>query len=57
MKIDEANVVVAMEIPSEGDGCFNTTSIKEIDFRSFLKEEHQNMKWQKDIPRTYLEEK
>jgi sensor histidine kinase YesM len=40
--------------PSRG---FKSTLIKEINFILFLKEEHQNMKWKKDIPRSYLEEK
>jgi hypothetical protein len=57
MQIDESNVAAATKMPDEGERWFKTTSIKEIDFRSFLKEEHQNMKWQKDIPRSYLEEK
>jgi hypothetical protein len=57
MQIDEASVAAATKMPGEGERWFKTTSIKEVDFRSFLKEEHQNMKWQKDIPRSYLEEK
>jgi len=57
MQIDESSVVATTNMPGEGESCFKTTSIKEIDFISFLKEEHQNMKWKKDIPRSYLEEK
>jgi hypothetical protein len=57
MQIDEASISTTTEIPGEGEKWFNTTSIKEIDFRSFLKKEHQNMNWQKEIPRSYLEEK
>jgi len=36
---------------------FKTTSVKDIDFRSFLKKEHRNMNWEKDVPRSNLEEK
>jgi hypothetical protein len=57
MKIDEASISTATEMPVEGEKWFKTTSIKEIDFRPFLKKEHQNMKWKKEIPRSYLEEK
>ena len=57
MKIDEANVGAATKMPGEGERWFKTTSMKEVNFKFFLKEEHQNMKWKKDIPRSCLEEK
>jgi hypothetical protein len=57
MQIDEASVVASTEMPGAGERWFKTTSTKEVDFRFFLKEEHQHMKWQKDIPRSYLEDK
>jgi hypothetical protein len=56
MQIDEAHREIATEIHGEGEKCFKTTSVKEIDFRPFLKKEHQNMKWKKEIPRNYFEE-
>jgi hypothetical protein len=57
MQIDEASISTTTKMPGEGEKWFKTTSVKEIDFRPFLKKEHQNMKWQKEIPRSYLEEK
>ena len=57
MQIDEASIEATTEIPGEGEKWLKTTSVKEIYFKPFLKKEHQNMKWKKDIPRSYLEEK
>ena len=57
MQIDESSFVAATDMPREGERWFMTTSIKEVDFKCFLKEKNQNMKWKKDIPRSYLEDK
>jgi hypothetical protein len=57
MQIDEVSIETTTKIPGEGEKWFKTTSVKEINFRPFLKKEHQNMKWQQEIPRSYLEDK
>jgi hypothetical protein len=57
MQIDEASVVATTEMPGEGERWFKTTSIKDIEFRSYLKPEFQSIIWQKDVPRNYLEDK
>jgi hypothetical protein len=57
MKIDEASVSTATEIPGEGERWFKTTSIKDIEFISYLKTEFRSIIWQKDFPRNYLEDK
>jgi hypothetical protein len=57
MKIDEASIETTTEMSGEGEKWFKTTSVKEIDFRPFLKKEHQSMKWKQEIPRSYLEDK
>jgi hypothetical protein len=37
MQIDEESIVITNDMPIEGDMWFNTTAIKDIEFRSYLK--------------------
>jgi len=37
MQIDEESIVITNDMPVEGDMWFNTTAIKDIEFRSYLK--------------------
>jgi hypothetical protein len=57
MQIDEASVAATTEMPGQGERWFKTTVTKDIEFKSYLKPEFQNIIWQKDVPRSYLEEK
>ena len=44
-------------MPKTGERWFKSTTIKDIEFRSYLKPEHKCITFKKDIPRSYLEEK
>jgi hypothetical protein len=57
MQIDEASVAATTEMPRQGERWFKTTVTKDIEFRSYLKPDFQSIIWQKDVPRSYLEEK
>jgi hypothetical protein len=57
MQIDEASVAATTKMPRQGERWFKTTVTKDIEFRSYLKPEFQSIIWQKDVPRSYLEEK
>jgi len=57
MKIDEVSIEEARNMLGEGEKLFKTTSFNEINFRPFLKKEHQNMKWKREIPISYLKDK
>ena len=56
-QIDEALIAEVTELPTTGERWFKTTVIKNIEFRSYLKPEHQGLIWKKDIPISFLEEK
>jgi hypothetical protein len=57
VQVDEAVVAVVTEMPRTGERWFKSTTIKDIEFRSYLKPEHKCITLKKDIPRSYLEEK
>jgi hypothetical protein len=57
VQVDEAIVAVVTEMPRTGERWFKSTTIKDIEFRSYLKPEHKCITFKKDIPRSYLEEK
>jgi hypothetical protein len=56
-QIDEALIAKVTELPIAGERWFKTTVIKNIEFGSYLKPEHQGLIWKKDIPISFLEEK
>ena len=47
MQIDEASVSRDTEMPGEGARWFKTTITKNLEFRSYLKPEHQGIIWKK----------
>ena len=56
-QVDEALIAEVVEIPRNGEKWFKTTITKDVEFRSYLKPEHKNVIWKKNIPSTWLEEK
>ena len=57
VQVDEAIIAAATYMPRTGERWFNSTTTKDIEFRSYLKPEHKCITLKKDIPRYYLEEK
>ena len=56
-QVDEALIAKVVELPRTGEKYFKTTIMKDVEFRSYLKPEHKNVVWKKNIPSTWLEEK
>ena len=56
-QVDEALIAKVTELPRTGENWFKTTIPKNVEFRSYLKLEHKNIVWKKNIPTSYLEEK
>lgn len=54
MLVNEASVAMATKMPREGERWFKNTVTKSIEFRSYLKPEHQGIIWQKEVPKSYL---
>ena len=57
VQVDEAVVAAMTEMSRTSERWFKSTTIKDIEFKSYLKLEHQCITLKKDIPRSYLEEK
>ena len=56
-QVDESLIAEVPELLRIGDKWFNTTIMKDAEFKSYLKPEHKNVVWKKRIPSTWLEEK
>ena len=54
--VDENLIGEVTEIPSTGENLFKTT-IKDVEFRSYLKPEHKGVMWKKSVPSSWLEER
>lgn len=54
--VDEGTITTAIGIPRSGETWFKTTLTKNLEFRSYLKEEFQGIVWKKSIPVAYLKE-
>jgi len=57
VQVDEVIVTAVTEMPRTGERWFKSTTIKYIEFRSYLKPKHKSITLKKDIPRSNLEEK
>ena len=55
-QVDEALIAEVTELPRAREKWFKTTITKDVEFRSYLKPEHKNIIWKKNIPTTLLEE-
>ena len=56
-QVYEALIAEVTELPRTGESWFKTTITKNVEFRSYLKPEHKNIVWKKNIPTSWLEEK
>ena len=56
-QVDEALITEVTELPRTGENWFKTTVTKNVESRSYLKPEHKNIVWKKNIHASYLEEK
>ena len=56
-QVDEALIAKVAELPRTGEKWFKTTIMKDVEFRSYLKPQDNNVVWKKSIPSTWLEEK
>jgi hypothetical protein len=56
-QIDEDLIAEVTKLPTAGERWFKIIVINNIEFRSYLKPEHQGLIWKKDIPISFLEEK
>jgi hypothetical protein len=56
-EVDEALIAEVTELPRTGEKWFKTTVTKNVEFRSYLKPEHKDLIWKKEILVSFLEEK
>ena len=56
-QVDETLIAEVAELPRTGEKWFKTTITKNVEFRSYLKPEHKDLVWKKNVPSTWLEER
>ena len=50
--VDETLIIEVTELPRTGEKWFNTTTTKNVEFRSYLKPKHRDVVWNKSVPST-----
>ena len=55
--VDEALIAEVTDLPRIGESWFKTNITKNVEFRSYLNLEDNNIVWKKSIPTSWLEEK
>jgi hypothetical protein len=53
--VDEASIAATTNLPRSGQSWFKTTATKNLNFRTYLKEEFRHNAWKKSMPISHLE--